>query len=323
MVTSDYRQHFNRTGGTKASASSIMVECMPEENMRHGVHRESEWNVIDYPGTDAGTDIDAPSKRKEESVIAIRSELGPEKSGNEVAVKCYFATQFDALRKDCGCENLYIESLARCVKWDPSGGKSGVAFLKSKGAYTAAPEVAGERLLIEPKFTDDRFIIKELNKAEMKWFADLGQPYFDYMSCALRKGQPTVLAKIFGVYGLSFSNKGRHKKMNVMVMENIYYKKTITKQFDLKGSTRNRFVEVQAGKNCVLLDENLVNRKSPASRSCVSIRDTDASTLSFPLLLQLRTTPHSISASTPKQTWRQPSTMTRFSSPRTTSWTTA
>lgn len=238
MVTSDYRQHFNRTGGTKASASSIVVECMPEENMRHGVHRESEWNVIDYPGTDAGTDIDAPSKRKEESVIAIRSELGPEKSGNEVAVKCYFATQFDALRKDCGCENLYIESLARCVKWDPSGGKSGVAFLKSK---------------------DDRFIIKELNKAEMKWFADLGQPYFDYMSCALRKGQPTVLAKIFGVYGLSFSNKGRHKKMNVMVMENIYYKKTITKQFDLKGSTRNRFVEVQAGKNCVLLDENLVN----------------------------------------------------------------
>ena len=110
----------------------------------------------------------------------------------------------------------------------------------------------------------------------MKWFADLGQPYFDYMSCALRKGQPTVLAKIFGVYGLSFSNKGRHKKMNVMVMENIYYKKTITKQFDLKGSTRNRFVEVQAGKNCVLLDENLVNRELPARHISGTIRYTDA-----------------------------------------------
>lgn len=46
--------------------------------------------------------------------------------------------------------------------------------------------------------------------------------------------------------------------MDVLVMENIYYNKVISDQFDLKGSLRNRMVETSSGKSCVLLDENLI-----------------------------------------------------------------
>ena len=47
--------------------------------------------------------------------------------------KIFFAEQFDALRRNCGCSSQFIESLARCVKWESSGGRSKVDFLKTKG----------------------------------------------------------------------------------------------------------------------------------------------------------------------------------------------
>ena len=53
-------------------------------------------------------------------------------------------------------------------------------------------------------------------------------------------------------------------------MENIYYNKVITRQFDLKGSTRNRHVEVTDDKACVLLDENLIDSKW--SVDCIQIQ---------------------------------------------------
>lgn len=47
--------------------------------------------------------------------------------------RIFFAERFAALRSACGCEDSYLDSLARCLKWDSSGGKSGSAFLKSRG----------------------------------------------------------------------------------------------------------------------------------------------------------------------------------------------
>ena len=77
---------------------------------------------------------------------------------------------------------------------------------------------------------------------------------------------PTALAKIFGFFRISFNNtaSGRRRRMDVMVMENLYHNKTISRQFDLKGSTRNRYVEVVEGKNQVLLDENLNESACPS-----------------------------------------------------------
>ena len=47
--------------------------------------------------------------------------------------KIFYAEQFDALRINCGCDEHYIQSLSRCLKWDSSGGKSKSAFLKTLG----------------------------------------------------------------------------------------------------------------------------------------------------------------------------------------------
>ena len=53
--------------------------------------------------------------------------------------KIFYAEQFDALRVNCGCDEHYIQSLSRCVKWDSSGGKSKSAFLKTLGAFPLKP----------------------------------------------------------------------------------------------------------------------------------------------------------------------------------------
>jgi 1-phosphatidylinositol-3-phosphate 5-kinase len=55
--------------------------------------------------------------------------------------------------------------------------------------------------------------------------------------------RPTVLCKIVGVYQIGVHNKvtGKRSMEQVAVMQNIFYKRRITKIFDLKGSLRGRF----------------------------------------------------------------------------------
>lgn len=55
--------------------------------------------------------------------------------GGVVFCRVFFQEQFESLRRRCGleAEGAFIDSLARCIKWDSSGGKSGSAFLKTKG----------------------------------------------------------------------------------------------------------------------------------------------------------------------------------------------
>jgi len=157
-----------------------------------------------------------------------------------------YPEQFDALRRTYDCEKSMIESLARCVKWDASGGKSGSAFLKTR---------------------DDRFIAKELSRPELQTMETFAPAYFDYMSSAVSADRPTLLAKIFGCYKLTFkktgkdrapSGKSKSTQMNLLVMENLFYDRRFSKLYDLKGSTRNRHVQSTGKENEVLLDENLV-----------------------------------------------------------------
>lgn len=74
--------------------------------------------------------------------------------------KIFYMEQFHALRKAAGCEYSYIQSLARCMKWDTTGGKSGSSFLKTR---------------------DDRFIMKQLSKIELEAFIKFAPHYFRYM----------------------------------------------------------------------------------------------------------------------------------------------
>jgi 1-phosphatidylinositol-3-phosphate 5-kinase len=136
-----------------------------------------------------------------------------------------------------------VESLARCIKWDASGGKSGSAFLKTR---------------------DQRFIAKELSRSELQTMASFAPAYFDYMSSAVTNSRPTLLAKIFGCYKITFKKtdetgtKAKLTQMNLLVMENLFYDRRFSRIFDLKGSTRNRHVQATGRENEVLLDENLV-----------------------------------------------------------------
>ncbi|KAJ3115312.1 1-phosphatidylinositol-3-phosphate 5-kinase, partial [Nowakowskiella sp. JEL0407] len=71
---------------------------------------------------------------------------------------------------------------------------------------------------------------------------------------------PCVLAKIYGFYRIGFRNPqtGKSMKMDVFVMENLFYERKISRIFDLKGSMRNRHVQATGKQNEVLLDENLL-----------------------------------------------------------------
>ena len=56
-----------------------------------------------------------------------------ESGSSTISCRIFYAERFAALRSSCGCEDRFIDSLARCIKFDSSGGKSGSAFLKTKG----------------------------------------------------------------------------------------------------------------------------------------------------------------------------------------------
>lgn len=51
---------------------------------------------------------------------------------------------------------------------------------------------------------------------------------------------------------------GKESKMDVLVMENLLYRRNITRLYDLKGSSRSRYNPDSSGSNKVLLDQNLI-----------------------------------------------------------------
>ena len=199
------------------------------------------------PGTESGTDSDAwgmidVEGGELETVLKregrhFRCEF--ESGSTKLWCKILFAEQFDALRRTCACEESFIESLSRCVKWDSSGGKSGSAFLKTR---------------------DDRFVVKQLSRFEMDTFSKFAPQYFNYMSQCFSQERRSTLAKIFGCFRIGFRNPqtGKSLKMDCLVMENLFYGREITKIYDLKGSMRNRHIQETGRANEVLLDENLV-----------------------------------------------------------------
>ncbi|XP_055381749.1 putative 1-phosphatidylinositol 3-phosphate 5-kinase [Condylostylus longicornis] len=130
-------------------------------------------------------------------------------------------------------------SLCRSVQWEARGGKSGSKFSKT---------------------LDDRFVLKEMSQREVAIFENLASNYFDYISKCLKENNPTLLAKILGVYRVTVKKKDFLQEKCLLVMENLFYDCDIKNKFDLKGSERNRLVDPtnQNGGEIVLLDENLI-----------------------------------------------------------------
>ena len=103
-----------------------------------------------------------------------------------------------------------------------------------------------------------------MNRVDLQIFLDFAPNYFSYMEKCQQTKQPTLLGKIVGIYRVSFKNNTTNAALrtSLLVMENLFYNRSITDKFDLKGSIRNRLVnleDVDHEGELVLLDENLLN----------------------------------------------------------------
>ncbi|KAK9989807.1 hypothetical protein SO802_030046 [Lithocarpus litseifolius] len=155
-------------------------------------------------------------------------------------VTCYYAKRFEALRRTCCPSELdFVRSISRCKKWGAQGGKSNVFFAKT---------------------LDDRFIIKQVTKTELESFIKFAPAYFKYLSESISTRSPTCLAKILGIYQISLKHLkgGKESKLDVLVMENLLYRRNVTRLYDLKGCSRSRYNPDTSGSNKVLLDQNLI-----------------------------------------------------------------
>lgn len=148
--------------------------------------------------------------------------------------KIYHYAAFKRLRAAVGLGNDkdYITSIMRCTAWEAKGGKSGAKFYKSH---------------------DCRFVIKHIGAKEVKTIVEKGELYIDYM--VNRSEKPSCLAKILGVFQVQMK-QNETIKSHYIIMEDIFYGKTISKTYDLKGSRRNRMSKEEH----IFLDSNYINQ---------------------------------------------------------------
>ena len=104
---------------------------------------------------------------------------GPQGGGACFQLTAYYAPQFAALRRQCvaGGESAYLASMSRCSNWASQGGKSSAWFAKTR---------------------DDRYVVKQLSRAERQSFLGFAPDYFRYLTGCADRG--TALSKVVGVY---------------------------------------------------------------------------------------------------------------------------
>ncbi|KAI9838745.1 MAG: 1-phosphatidylinositol-3-phosphate 5-kinase [Sclerophora amabilis] len=185
--------------------------------------------------TDEQMAVESSLLRSTGTHLKYQFQDGPAK----MLCKVFYAEQFDAVQRKCGVADRIVESLSRCVKWYSKGGKTKSVFLKT---------------------LDERLVLKSLSPIETQAFLRFAPAYFQIMSKALFQGLPSVIAKMLGFYQLIIKNPatGIEIKWDVLVMENLFYDRTPTRIFDLKGSMRNRKIQSTGEQDEVLLDENMV-----------------------------------------------------------------
>ncbi|KAL9665437.1 hypothetical protein QQ045_020857 [Rhodiola kirilowii] len=121
------------------------------------------------------------SKKSPHLRLSFKDESLTAGSRAKFSVTCYFAKQFESLRrKCCPSEVNFVRSMSRCSTWSAQGGKSNVYFAKT---------------------SDERFIIKQVTKTELNSFEEFAPEYFKYMAASISSGSPTCLAKILDTTG--------------------------------------------------------------------------------------------------------------------------
>lgn len=224
--------------------SSIIAFALESQDYKTMLHDIQDHNapfstgVFGHSHEDTGdmqADVMHSLLRKTGTHLKYQFQEGPAK----MLCKVFFAEQFDAVRRKCGVADRIVESLSRCLKWDSKGGKTKSLFLKT---------------------LDDRFVLKSLSPIETQSFLKFAPNYFQIMSEAFFHELPSVIAKMLGFYQIIIKNPATGVEYNwyLLVMENLFYDRTPTRIFDLKGSMRNRKINATGERNEVLLDENMV-----------------------------------------------------------------
>ncbi|ORY57196.1 uncharacterized protein BCR38DRAFT_354922 [Pseudomassariella vexata] len=211
----------------------------PVEVSGNGKDTEDEFNagVMAAETNNMVTDdaLEASFVRETSSHLKYQFNEGSAK----MLVKIFYAEQFDALRRKCGAADRIVESLSRCLKFDSKGGKTKSVFLKTQ---------------------DDRLMMKSLSPIETSAFLRFAPSYFGIMAEALFHDLPSVIAKMLGFFQVIIKNPVTNTeiKLDLLLMENLFYDRAPTRIFDLKGSMRNRKIQSTGEQNEVLLDENMV-----------------------------------------------------------------
>eukprot|EP00890_Picochlorum_soloecismus_P006119 jgi/Picsp_1/6508/NSC_03851-R1_protein len=182
-----------------------------------------------------------------------------------VSCKIYCSLQFHALREVCidGGNQAFLFAIKRSQPWNAEGGKSNAHFART---------------------LDGQYVIKQLSKSEKKSFLQFSLHYFEHMRQHLTEGEPSFLAKIFGVFQLSIQANSTMQEFDFMILENLFRGRQMQQVYDLKGLSKERYKSGAAEENSVLFDGNLreknqklptfISRKSHAWLSDILAHDT-------------------------------------------------
>nr|XP_040056958.1 1-phosphatidylinositol 3-phosphate 5-kinase isoform X1 [Gasterosteus aculeatus aculeatus] len=222
-----------------ASAGESRTKSSPARPSESASSQQSRTSME----TDPLKDAELGDKQKKQT-LNPHVELQFSDANARFYCRIYYAEEFHKMREEImeSTEEDFVRSLSHCVNWQARGGKSGAVFYATE---------------------DDRFILKQMPRLEVQSFLDFAPHYFTYITGAVQQKRPTALAKILGVYRIGYKNSQNNteKKLDLLVMENLFYGRKMAQVFDLKGSLRNRNVKTDSGKeSCevVLLDENLL-----------------------------------------------------------------
>ncbi|KAL8997646.1 MAG: hypothetical protein Q9169_003126 [Polycauliona sp. 2 TL-2023] len=215
--------------------SSLIAFALGSEDYKAKLERITNDTAAAHPDGGEQAEIQRTMNRTTGTHLKYQFQEGSAK----MLCKVFYAEQFDAVRRKCGVSERIVEALSRCMKWDSKGGKTKSVFLKT---------------------LDDRFMLKSLPPGETQTFLKFAPAYFRLMSECLFHDLPSVIAKMLGFYQIVIKNPLTGVDFNwyLIVMENLFYDRSPSRLFDLKGSMRNRRIQSTGEQNEVLLDENMV-----------------------------------------------------------------
>ena len=161
-------------------------------------------------------------------------------------------------------------------------GITNTEFAGSMSSLSGGVVGEGKSGMVFFRSSDGRFIMKTLKESEKNFFYHKGvlEAYYRYM-----ESHPnTLLCSFYGLFKIRFNRK-KNDWIVVIVMENAFNTPlTLHTKFDLKGSTKNRFVDAkeQAAGCSVLKDLNFQSKiylDQPDAHQFVQQAEEDASFL--------------------------------------------